>query len=104
MLTQETAEYLKRIAYREYVVARINDLFSGIQDSFGGRGHSGGLFSISIEFKHTRSVLPVRPIHGPEPSDLMIVTFLCCGKRIKVSEGWTGINVCSFCRTEIVLI
>jgi hypothetical protein len=104
MLSEETVEYLKRIVHREYVLPKVNRLFSGLADSFRGTSHSGGLFSMSIQLKYSRSVLPARPIHGPEPADLKIVDFLCCGKRIKVSEGWTDVRVCSFCGTEIVLI
>lgn len=104
MLTEDTVAYLKRIIYREWVFPQMHKLFSGLEESLGSRGHSGGLFSISIELRHSRSVLPARPIHGPEPADLKIVTFLCCGKKIKISEGWTDVRACSFCGTEVVLI
>lgn len=104
MHTEETVAYLKRILYREVVIPQVNKLFSGLEKSSGTGGDPGGLFSISIEFKHSRSLLPVRPIHGPEPADQKIVTFLCCGKKIKVSEGWTDIHTCSFCGAQVVLI
>jgi len=103
-LTEETMEYLKRIVYREYVFPQMDKLFSGIEDSFRGPRRSGGMFSISVEFKHTRGIQPVRPIHGPDSSDFKIVTFLCCGKRIKIMEAWNGVEVCSYCGTPVTLI
>jgi hypothetical protein len=57
--------YLKRIVYREYMLPRINQMFARLADSFGGPKRSGGFLSVSIEFNHSRSVLPVRPMHGP---------------------------------------
>ena len=104
MLTEETASYLKRIAYREYVLPLINRMFGGLADSLGGRKQSGGFLSVSIEFKHTRSPLPVRPMHGPEPADLKIVTFLCCDKKIKISEHWFDVPLCSYCGTRVELV
>jgi hypothetical protein len=67
MLTEETVTYLKRIVHREYVLPQLSRMFAGLADSFGGQKQSGGLLSLSIELKHSRSVLPVRPMHGPEP-------------------------------------
>ena len=104
MHTEETVAYLKRIINRECVIPLMNKLLSGLEGPLGNRGNSGGLFSISMEFKHSRSHLPVRPIHGPEPADFKIVTFLCCGNKIKVSESWNDIRTCSFCGTEVLLI
>jgi hypothetical protein len=103
MHTEETMRYLKRIISREYVGPTINRLTSAMGESFGSRRQSGGFLSLSVEFKQSRAVLGPRPIHGPEPGDFKIVEFLCCGKRIKVSEAWTGLRVCSFCGTEVVL-
>ena len=103
MLTEETMTYLKRIVYREYVLPQLNRMFAGLADSFGGSKRSGGLFSVSIEFNHSRAILPVRPIHGPEPSDMKIVTFLCCKKKIKLSEHWSDVPSCSFCGTRVLL-
>lgn len=105
MHTEGTIEYLKRLVYREYVLPQINRLFSGLEDSTrGGSSSKGGFLSISLEFKHSRMPLPPRPIHGPEPGDLKIVEFLCCGKRIKVSELWMDIPVCTYCATPVAVI
>lgn len=102
--TEETVQYLKRILYREYVLPKLNRVFSGLEDSFGQHRASGGFLSISMEFKHNRIMQPVRPIHGPDSCDFKIVEFLCCGKKIKVSEGWNALNICSFCGTEVAVI
>ena len=102
MHTEETLTYLKRIIRRELAIPLLNRWASGLEESFDGGGRSGGLFSVS--FKHTRFLLPVRPMHGPEPPDLKIVTFLCCGKKAKISEGWTDVRACVFCGAEVMLI
>lgn len=103
MQTGETVEYLKRIVYREYVLPQMNQLFSGLEDSIGSSGSSGGMFSISFEFKHNRAILPSRPFHGPEPADMKIINFTCCQKKIKVSESLMDIDLCSFCGQPVVL-
>jgi hypothetical protein len=103
MHTEETVTYLKRVLNRELVIPLLNKFAAGLEKSIGGGMHSGGLFSVSVEFKHSAPVLPVRPIHGPEPADQEIVTFLCCGKKVKISEGWTGLRTCPFCGAEVAL-
>jgi hypothetical protein len=105
MHTDETVDYLKRFVYREYVLPQINNLFSGLEQSLGrGSRSTGGLFSISLSFKHSRALLPPRPFHGPEPADFKIVEFLCCGKRIKVPENFNDVRNCAFCGTGVVLL
>lgn len=102
MHTDETVDYLRRLVYREYILPQINNTFAGLEDAFpGGGDHSGGFLSIWFKFTHTRSLLPVRPIHGPEPVDMKIVAFLCCGKRIKVPEAWSAIEACCYCKTPV---
>ena len=96
MVTEETMLYLKRIVYREYVLPQMNQLMSGLEDSCRGNKY--------LKITHSRPVLPVRPIHGPEPPDFKIVTFLCCNKKIKISEHCTDVRVCSFCGTQVVLV
>ncbi len=97
-LTNETIDYLQRFVMREYILPMTDNLFSGLDD-IGSR--SGGFLSIKIE--HTRSIFPPRPIHGPEPPDMMIVEYLCCGKKAKVSDGWKSVDQCVFCGTSVVL-
>jgi hypothetical protein len=91
-LTDETLEYLKRYVTREYVLPQLRQAMSGLST---GRKKSAGLFSIEVSY--SQSMLPPRPIHGPEPPDMKIIHMLCCNKRIKVSEGWNDVNVCTYC-------
>jgi len=101
--TEATVAYLKRILYRDFVLPQMNAMFAGLEDSIGSR-HSGGMFSISVEFKHKRGVQPVRPIHGPDSAEFKIITFLCCGEKIKVSETWNGLRLCPFCAAEVAIV
>ena len=99
MLSEEMTAYLHRYIMREVVLPMTNGLFSGLEDT-GTR--SGGFISISI--KHSRSMYPPRPMHGPEPPDMKIIEFLCCGKKAKVSENWDHVDTCVFCGTTVTLI
>jgi hypothetical protein len=104
MHTEETVEYFKRIIFREHVFPRLQEMFSGLDNLSGRQGGSGGLFSLSIEVHVSRSLRPSRPIHGPETADMKIVSFLCCGKKMKVSEGWNSLEGCPFCGAGVVLV
>jgi hypothetical protein len=98
-ITDETRAYLHRLITRELVLPMVHKAFRGLDNFSSPRG---GFFS--VEFRHERSILPPRPIHGPELPDMRIVEFLCCGEKIKVSEAWTGVKVCTFCGTPVVLV
>jgi hypothetical protein len=104
MHTDDTVEYLRRLVHREYVLPRMNNAFSALEDSLGRDGRSGGFLSVSLTFTHTPSLLPVRPLHGPEPADMNIVSFLCCAKRIKVPETWSTIEACCYCKAPVALV
>ena len=104
MHTEETIEYLKMFAYRDYAMPMIDRMLSDFGDSFGNRGGGGGLISISISFEHQRRPVPPRPIHGPEPGDMKIINFLCCGKKIKVADRWGDVTLCIYCGTQVALI
>lgn len=54
MHTEETVDYLKRLINREIVIPQLNRFTSDLEDKFPGRGHSGGMFSISMELKGSR--------------------------------------------------
>jgi hypothetical protein len=95
-LTEEAMRYIERHMMREIVIPMMHKAFSGFED---GNRNTGGFISVRIEYK--RESLPPRPIHGPEPADMIEVEFLCCGKNAKVSEGWTSIDKCVFCGTEV---
>lgn len=102
MHTEETVEYLKRFAYRDYALPMMNRLLSGFADSLTTSA-GGGLISFSVSSTHEPFSLPPRPIHGPESADMKIVEFLCCGRKIKILDGWNQLSSCSFCQTPTVL-
>jgi hypothetical protein len=101
MHTDETVSYLKRVILRECLMPQLNKVFSGWEDMFDGRT-SGRL--VSMRFEHTPGLRAARPFHGPEPPDMDIVDFICCGKKVKVSHGWTGIQVCVFCGADVRVV
>jgi hypothetical protein len=102
MHTDGTVNYMKRVILRECVVPKLNEFFSGLEDMFGGGRASRG--PVSMRFEHTPAPKPARPIHGPEPPDMDIVEFICCAKKIKVSQGWTDIRLCPFCLSEVRVV
>ena len=83
---------------REVVLPMMRNAFSGLDDT----GSSGGF--ISVRFEYSRSMDPPRPFHGPEPPDMKIIKFLCCGKKAKVADNWYLIEGCIFCGTPVILI
>ncbi|MDY6854522.1 MAG: hypothetical protein SWO11_07410 [Thermodesulfobacteriota bacterium] len=97
-LTEETVNYTHRHLMREIVLPMTNKAFSGFNDL--GKS-TGGLFSINFEY--SRGTLPPRPIHGPEPCDMIEVDFLCCGRKAKVIESWVSLKICIFCGKRIEL-
>ena len=103
MHTEETADYIRRLVYRGYMLPLLNKTFAGLENDSCDKGRTSSMFSVSVRIEHHRVPLPTRPIHGPEPTDMKIVEFLCCGKRIKLSERWDDVGACPFCATEVVI-
>ena len=103
MFTEETVRYIHRFAYRDCMLPLLNKGFAGLAGAFRSPSRSRGLLAISMAIEHRRVPVPVRPIHGPEPADMKIVEFLCCGERIKLSERWNEVTVCPFCGTEVAI-
>lgn len=103
MLTSEFQSYLKCFVMREYVLPKINNMFSdsanGLKSS--SRSNSFIKFEIKADFDNT---LPPRPISGPEPPDMTKVEMLCCGRMIKIYDGWFDLEKCPFCGTEVRII
>ena len=102
MHTSTFTAYAKRYVMREVVLPQPNDTFSELADSFGNSA-SGGFLSLSVSFEHHKEVLPPRPISGPEPPDMLVVELLCCGKQIKILDGWQGSITCPYCGTTCQL-
>lgn len=102
MLTEEFQEYLRRSIMREYVLPNIHNLFSDFSDGIKQSSRSMGSFGIKIEFEYD-STLPPRPISGPEAPDMMRIDLLCCGKSVKVRDGYFSVNQCPCCFEDIML-
>lgn len=100
--TEETMNYARRMVHREIIIPMLNDAFGDLEDSFGGNRSSGGL--ISISFQHNRQIKPPRPFHEPEPADMKIVHFLCCGRKAKIMENWEWTKLCVYCQSKIALV
>ena len=102
MLTTEFQEYLRRFVMREYVLPMIHNMFSGFSDDIkrSTRSMRSSGFKVSFDFDST---LPPRPISGPEAPDMMRIDLLCCGKSVKVHDGYFGINQCPFCGEDIMV-
>ncbi len=104
MHTPETVSYLRRFAMREYALPKLHQMLSEFSNSLERAGSGGGGFvSVSITSNYEPPPLPPRPIYGPDAADMMIVHFLCCGKKIKISESWTDVGVCPFCEMQVSL-
>lgn len=103
MLTNEFQVYLKRFVIREYVLPKINNMFSDFANGLKSSSRSNSFikFEIKADFENT---LPVRPISGPEPPDMTKVELLCCGRTIKIYDGWFGLEQCPFCEAEVRII
>lgn len=103
MHTEETVSYLKRFAMREYALPKLHKMLEDFSDSLGRMG-GGGLISVSITSQYEPPPRPPRPIYGPDAADMIIVQLVCCGKKIKIAEGWTHFSVCPFCETKVTLV
>jgi hypothetical protein len=104
MLSTTFAEYVKNMITREVLLPKVNQMFSDLEDQFGQTGpRSTGMFSLEIKFEHNPSLLPARPISGPEPPDMTLVTLLCCDKTIKVLDGWRDTIYCPYCDAKLAL-
>lgn len=102
-LTSVFQAYIERYAMREFVLPKVANMFRDFSDSFGSHRRSGGLLSVEVDFTYSKGVLPPRPISGPEPPDMKIVELLCCGKRVKIADNWSGLSRCPYCAAEVTL-
>jgi DNA-directed RNA polymerase subunit RPC12/RpoP len=104
-LTEAFGSYIRLYIMREYVLPKVNAMFSDIADIFGNQKTegSGGMFGLEIKVSHDESSLPPRPISGPEPPDMTKVLMLCCGKAIKILDGWYDLGICPYCGTRVTI-
>ncbi len=101
--TEELLEYMRRFVMREYVLTHIHSMFSDFSDGIKQSSRPMGSFGINIKFDYD-STLPPRPISGPESPDMMRIDMLCCGKSIKVHDGYFGVNKCPYCNEDVMLV
>lgn len=104
MHTTETVSYLRRFAMREYALPKLHKMLSEFANSLGRIGRGAGLISVSVTSNYETPPLPQRPIYGPDAADMMILHFLCCGKKLKVLEGWTDVSRCTYCEAQVLLV
>jgi len=103
MLTNQFQVYLKRFVNREYVLPKINKMFSDFANGLKSSSRSNSIikFEIKADFDNT---FPPRPISGPESPDMTKVEMLCCGRMIKIYDDWFDLEKCPFCETEVRII
>lgn len=103
MLTERFQIYLKRFIIREYVLPKVNSMFSDFAEGLKSTSKSNSFIKIELKADFDKT-LPPRPISGPESPDMTKVEMLCCGRMIKVYDGWFGLEKCPFCETEVRII
>jgi len=103
MLTQTFQIYLKRFIVREYVLPKVNGMLSDFAEGLKSTSRSNSFFSIEMKADFENTLSP-RPISGPEAPDMTKVEMLCCGRTIKIYDGWYDLEKCPFCETEIRII
>jgi hypothetical protein len=102
MLTEGFLEYLRRFVIREYVLPSIHRMFSDFSGGLKRSNRPTGFFRIEMKFDFD-STLPPRPLSGPEAPDMMRIDLLCCGKSIKVHDGYFELNKCPYCGEAVIL-
>lgn len=103
MLTHEFLVYLKRFIIREYVLPKFSNMFSNVAEDLKSTSRSNSFIKLEITTDFERT-LPTRPISGPETPDMTKIEMLCCGRTIKVYDGWFDIERCPYCETEVRII
>jgi len=90
--TEEQLAYVRTFA--ENIVAEManKQLIRPLKRRYGGR--RSGIVSISFEGNE----LPVEdPWISPGVNDMEVFNLPCCGRQIKVDEGWSETVHCHFC-------
>lgn len=103
--TPEFVDHAVRWMNRELVYEILNQFSRDLDNIFnrGSHGRRGGFISIKLEYTHRTPPKPVRPISGPELPDMKRVEVLCCGKMIKITDGWGTSIFCPYCSQELIL-
>lgn len=103
MITKDFSVYLKRLIMREYVLPKIKNMLSDFAQGLKSTSKSNSFISFEINADFD-SNLPPRLISGPEPPDMTKVEMLCCGKEIKILDGWFELEKCPYCGTDVRII
>lgn len=105
MNTQEFIDHAVRWLQREYVHDLVDKFSRDLRDTFRGssKGRNKGFISVEWDYQYHPSPKPTRPISGPELPDMSCVEVLCCGKTIKITDGWGANIFCPYCSQELVL-
>lgn len=90
--TREQNEYIRVVA--KNIIAKIvnEKLIKPLKRNFGKP--SSGM--ISIKFKG-QEIKRLEEWIGPEPNDMKIVDLPCCGKKVKIDDGWSDKIFCYYC-------
>lgn len=100
MLSEDIERYIVRVLFRQVVLPTINAVFSNLATGDGQIRSQG---PVRIETEYHRSLLPPRPIHGPDPPDMFILDMLCCGKRLKTVGGALPTGRCPYCCSKVTV-
>jgi len=92
-LHPEHRGYLKNLAFREYVEPMVSEIFDS-----AFRGLRNNKF---LRVTHTSGPRSVRPMVGPEPTDMVRVRCLACSGLFKVDAGWPGSVRCPHCAIDL---
>ncbi len=98
MLTEELLEHAKRIIMREVFLPMMEARFGEMIGDFN-KACSGGILGLSMDLQMPNKI--IRPLPGPEPPDLSVVTFLCCQKSGKVTPSIA--ECCMYCGTRTII-
>ena len=105
-LTDELSDYIMRWAERELIYPirkNFQEELASLFNQSPGRSRNS-LISFEIKLEQDDSSIPIRPISGPEPPDLQKAILMCCGKSIKIVEGWVDWIYCPYCSSKLVLL
>jgi hypothetical protein len=93
-LHPEHWSYLKKLVFREYVEPLFGNM---IESAFGGLRDSS-----FVRVTHEVGPRSVRPVVGPEPTDMVRVRCIGCSELFKVTARWRGSVRCTGCGADLL--
>lgn len=89
MLTEEFSHYFIRWAEREIIAPMLSKFYDDLSNTFNrNRPRKNSFISFDIKFSHDEVYLPIRPISGPEPPDMIDRLW----SRLRIASGEGEIN------------